>query len=181
MSDRAKIRARRVTGNDSQQQREIATAIKNAREMALLPYASRVTRSRTSGATGATGAGPTACRRFRRVRRPTVSEYGEELRRGDRGRRGFADFDVDVDSRGGRGVKVILRDDIDGVGKRGDICRRRRRLRPQPAPAQGPRHQGVAGAATQAASMRRAGDVRDAADRSAAQDIAPSWCRPASR
>ena len=38
MSDRAKIRARRVTGNDSQQQREVARAIKNAREMALLPY-----------------------------------------------------------------------------------------------------------------------------------------------
>ena len=32
MSDRAKIRARRVTGNDSQQQREVARAIKNARE-----------------------------------------------------------------------------------------------------------------------------------------------------
>jgi small subunit ribosomal protein S18 len=48
MSDRAKIRARRVTGNDSQQQREIARAIKNAREMALLPYASRVTTQRTS-------------------------------------------------------------------------------------------------------------------------------------
>ena len=31
MSDRAKIRARRVTGNDSQQQKEIANAIKNAR------------------------------------------------------------------------------------------------------------------------------------------------------
>lgn len=46
MSDRAKIRARRVTGNDSQQQREIARAIKNAREMALLPYSSRVTTQR---------------------------------------------------------------------------------------------------------------------------------------
>src|SRR5215210_4844695 len=46
MSDRAKIRARRVTGNDAQQQREVARAIKNAREMALLPYASRVTTQR---------------------------------------------------------------------------------------------------------------------------------------
>lgn len=42
MSDRAKIRNRRVSGNDVQQQREIARAIKNAREMALLPYAKRV-------------------------------------------------------------------------------------------------------------------------------------------
>jgi small subunit ribosomal protein S18 len=46
MSDRAKIRARRVTGNDSQQQKEIARAIKNAREMALLPYTNRVTTQR---------------------------------------------------------------------------------------------------------------------------------------
>lgn len=42
MSDRAKIRNRRVSGNDVQQQREIAKAIKNAREMALLPYTKRV-------------------------------------------------------------------------------------------------------------------------------------------
>jgi len=40
MSDRAKIRARRVTGNNAQQQATIAMAIKNAREMALLPYSS---------------------------------------------------------------------------------------------------------------------------------------------
>ena len=49
MSDRAKIRARRVTGNDTKQQRDIAMAIKNAREMALLPYASRVTTQRGGG------------------------------------------------------------------------------------------------------------------------------------
>ncbi len=40
ISDRGKIRARRVTGVSAQQQREIAKAIKNAREMALLPYTS---------------------------------------------------------------------------------------------------------------------------------------------
>ncbi len=40
VSDRGKIRARRVTGVSVQQQREIAKAIKNAREMALLPYTS---------------------------------------------------------------------------------------------------------------------------------------------
>ncbi len=40
ISDRGKIRARRVTGVTVQQQREIATAVKNAREMALLPYTS---------------------------------------------------------------------------------------------------------------------------------------------
>jgi small subunit ribosomal protein S18 len=40
ISDRGKIRARRVTGNCVQHQRDVATAIKNAREMALLPYTS---------------------------------------------------------------------------------------------------------------------------------------------
>ena len=48
-SDRAKIRARRVTGNSSQQQAEVANAIKNAREMALLPYTNRVTQQRGGG------------------------------------------------------------------------------------------------------------------------------------
>ena len=38
MSDRTKIRARRVTGNCTQHQRQVAIAIRNAREMALLPY-----------------------------------------------------------------------------------------------------------------------------------------------
>ena len=38
MSDRGKIRSRRVTGLSEKRQREVATAIKNAREMALLPY-----------------------------------------------------------------------------------------------------------------------------------------------
>ncbi len=40
ISDRGKIRARRVTGVSVQQLREIAKAVKNAREMALLPYSS---------------------------------------------------------------------------------------------------------------------------------------------
>ena len=38
ISDRGKIRARRVTGVSTQEQRKIARAVKNAREMALLPY-----------------------------------------------------------------------------------------------------------------------------------------------
>ncbi|MDO5080000.1 30S ribosomal protein S18 [Buchananella hordeovulneris] len=40
ISDRGKIRARRVTGVSVQDQRKIARAVKNAREMALLPYSS---------------------------------------------------------------------------------------------------------------------------------------------
>jgi small subunit ribosomal protein S18 len=40
ISDRGKIRARRVSGNCTQHQRDVAVAIKNSREMALLPYTS---------------------------------------------------------------------------------------------------------------------------------------------
>jgi len=38
ISERGKIRSRRVTGACAQYQRRVAIAIKNAREMALLPY-----------------------------------------------------------------------------------------------------------------------------------------------
>jgi small subunit ribosomal protein S18 len=40
ISDRGKIRARRVSGNCTQHQRDLAMAVKNSREMALLPYTS---------------------------------------------------------------------------------------------------------------------------------------------
>ena len=38
ISERGKIRSRRVTGLTVREQRQVATAIRNAREMALLPY-----------------------------------------------------------------------------------------------------------------------------------------------
>lgn len=41
VSERNKIRARRVTGNCAQHQREVALAVKLAREVALLPYSSK--------------------------------------------------------------------------------------------------------------------------------------------
>lgn len=41
ISDRGRIRSRRITGVRPQQQRMLARAIKNAREMALIPYASQ--------------------------------------------------------------------------------------------------------------------------------------------
>ena len=46
LSDRAKIRGRYASGNSAQQQKIVSVAIKNAREMGLLPYASRVTTQR---------------------------------------------------------------------------------------------------------------------------------------
>jgi small subunit ribosomal protein S18 len=41
VSERGKIRSRRVSGNCTQHQRDVATAVKNAREMALLPFSAR--------------------------------------------------------------------------------------------------------------------------------------------
>jgi large subunit ribosomal protein L9 len=69
-------------------------------------------------------------------------------------------------------VKVILRSDVAGLGKRGDICdvkdgHARNYLLPrQMAIVASP------GAMDQATSMRRARDLRDAQDRDAAQEVA---------
>lgn len=56
MSDRGKIRARRVSGNCAQHQREVALAIKTARELALLPYTQRTVSDRP-GARGSLRSG----------------------------------------------------------------------------------------------------------------------------
>lgn len=45
MTDRGKIKPRRVTGTCAQHQHQLSTAIKRAREMALLPYSVRVVQS----------------------------------------------------------------------------------------------------------------------------------------
>ncbi len=52
MSERGKIRARRVSGNCAQHQRDVAVAIKTARELALLPYTQRTVAERTGGRGG---------------------------------------------------------------------------------------------------------------------------------
>jgi len=46
VSERAKLKTRQNTGNNEKQQREVARAVKNAREMALIPYTNRVTTQR---------------------------------------------------------------------------------------------------------------------------------------
>jgi small subunit ribosomal protein S18 len=69
MSDRGKIRSRRVTGNCQQHQRAIAEAIKTARELALLPYTQRTVTERPGGRGGR-------------------GERGDRGDRGDRGERG---------------------------------------------------------------------------------------------
>jgi small subunit ribosomal protein S18 len=78
MSDRAKIRNRRVAGNDLQQQREVANAIKIAREMALLPYAKRVASTRTGGRRGE-GRGP----RDESANQPTTERADEPVENAD--------------------------------------------------------------------------------------------------
>ena len=55
MSDRGKIRSRRVTGNCAQHQRDIARAIKTARELVLLPYTQRTVTERPGGRGGRGG------------------------------------------------------------------------------------------------------------------------------
>ena len=46
MTDRSKIRGKAVSGTTVQEQREVTNAIKNAREMALLPYTKRTVSTR---------------------------------------------------------------------------------------------------------------------------------------
>ncbi|QGG96870.1 50S ribosomal protein L9 [Actinomarinicola tropica] len=69
-------------------------------------------------------------------------------------------------------MKLVLRSDVDGVGKKGDVVDvadgyGRNFLVPK-----GLAFVATAGAAQQAASMRRSRDVKDAAARAAAQEIA---------
>ncbi len=69
-------------------------------------------------------------------------------------------------------MKVILRSDLDGLGKRGDIVEvadghARNYLLPQ-----GLALVATPGAADQAVRMRRSRDLRDASDREAAQTVA---------
>jgi small subunit ribosomal protein S18 len=57
MSDRGKIKARRVSGNCVQHQRDVSIAIKTARELALLPYSVRASADRAGGRGGRAGGG----------------------------------------------------------------------------------------------------------------------------
>jgi len=55
ISDRAKIKARRTTGTCLQHQRDVAVAIKTARELALLPYTQRTVSDKAGGREGRGG------------------------------------------------------------------------------------------------------------------------------
>ena len=89
MSDRSKIRGQRMSGVDVQQQRDLATAIKNAREMALLPYTKRVASTRAPRA-------------------------GGDRREGREGREGREDADVleSIDAQSGADISADLPEDV---------------------------------------------------------------------
>jgi small subunit ribosomal protein S18 len=95
LSDRGKIRARRVTGNCQQHQREVAVAIKTSRELALLPYTQRTVSERGPGR-GPRGAGGPP--------------------RGDRGpRRDDADVDVVAIDLGDEDSDATLADVVEDI------------------------------------------------------------------
>ncbi len=189
MSDRGKIRSRRVTGNCAQHQRALAMAIKTARELVLLPYTQRTVTERPGGrggrdrgertlgdsmaaearggalgtgrgARGGTGRGRGRCRGG-----PGHRGRGGWGRRGGGGGRGRRRA-----RRGGCGrMKVLLRDDVAGVGRRGDIVKvaggfARNFLLPE-----GRAIVATEGVEGQAELMRRGRDLREAQDRSAAE------------
>ena len=78
MSERAKIRARRVTGNSTQQQRQVAKAIRLAREMALLPYSVRQVTQRKGGRSDRGDRGELSDENTARApREPVESDYVE--------------------------------------------------------------------------------------------------------
>ena len=178
MSDRAKIRNMRVSGNDRQQQLEVAKAIKIAREMALLPYTNRV----ASGAVAVvvvvamaavTAAAMEVVTAARVVTAIVVRPATKAPTARSRAPRPTLPMTT-TPPRGERGLimQVILRNDIDGLGKRGDIVdvadgHARNFLLPK-----GKAMKASAGAIDQAARMRKSRDLRDASDREAATTIA---------
>jgi small subunit ribosomal protein S18 len=87
MSDRGKIRARRVTGNCAQHQRDVAVAIKTARELALLPYTQRTMSERGPGRGGRGGGGGGRPGRYEAERPPREEEAADDV---------GAELDIDV-------------------------------------------------------------------------------------
>ena len=127
--------------------REIAMAIKNAREMALLPYTSRVTQQRGGRDRGDRGdrraSGPTARRRVPTAPPPTRWRAGVDV-----------ELDDEADDRRGDGDVEVRRTRADAGHpprrrrrrrQEGRHRRRRRRLRPQLPPARGLAIKAVAG------------------------------------
>jgi large subunit ribosomal protein L9 len=69
-------------------------------------------------------------------------------------------------------VKVVLRSDVTDVGKKGDVVDVADGFARNYLVPEGLAFKASAGAKAQADAMRRSRDIRDAADRSAAEDVA---------
>src|SRR4051794_391518 len=103
MSDRGKIRARRVSGNCAQHQRDVAVAIKTARELALLPYSQRTVAERGGGR----GRGPREDRGDRGDRGDREDRRGD---REDRTQAGAADVAIETPVTEGDGLEEEVLD-----------------------------------------------------------------------
>ena len=77
ISDRGKIRGRKVSGNCQQHQRDVTDAIKTARELALLPYTQRTVTERRGGRGGRDDRGPRGPRVDRDAEAPAETEVSE--------------------------------------------------------------------------------------------------------
>jgi small subunit ribosomal protein S18 len=99
MSDRGKIRARRVSGNCTQHQRDVAIAIKTARELVLLPYTQRTTTERPGGrgGRGRDGySGPGGRRGRDEERSPAAAERSSGAPAGDTGPGPESEVEIEV-------------------------------------------------------------------------------------
>ena len=102
MSERAKIRARRVTGNSTQQQRQVAKAIRLAREMALLPYSVRQVTQRKGGRRDRGDRGE-----LREEMPPRPPEQSDDS--------GYADIEVELEVEQVNGAPAVDGVDVDVV------------------------------------------------------------------
>jgi hypothetical protein len=99
MSDRGKIRSRRVTGNCAQHQRALAQAIKTARELVLLPYTQRTVTERPGGRGGG-------------------RDRGERGERGERAERTLSDT-IGADAPRDRDASVEILNDVAAFDRSG--------------------------------------------------------------
>jgi small subunit ribosomal protein S18 len=97
MSDRGKIRSRRVTGNCAQHQRALAQAIKTARELILLPYTQRTVTERPGGRGGG-------------------RDRGERGERGERAERTLSDT-IGADAPRDRDASVEILNDVEAFDR----------------------------------------------------------------
>jgi small subunit ribosomal protein S18 len=101
LSERAKIKARRTTGNCNRHQREVAVAIKTARELALLPYAKRTVAERLGGRGGRGARGPGGPGLGRREEQAEAAEAEETAAETtDVGVEDMEDLEIDAEEMG---------------------------------------------------------------------------------